>query len=302
VNDVTVGGVSVGFTVESETEITVAMPNRGVSAAPLAVEIVADDWSRTLTGAEGVNYLALTAPSPAKGASSGGDLVTISGSGLSFGGSPTVTVDGNAASDVTVVNDGTLTFKTPAGSLGVVDVVIGGLGLANGESVALEDAWEYEISLSLSVSPSVVSFSVTPSGGVGSGYNVATVKTDSPTGYKLSMESNGADLVCEGNALYVMPSVVSDGVLNIAVGKHSAWGWNVVAPVADGGSWTGTVPDEPSVWKTVPVGTPDTLATTSAASAIAGDDYGIFFGAIADWEQPACKYKQDLTVTAIINP
>jgi hypothetical protein len=300
VNDVTVDGASVGFTVESDTEITVAMPNRGVSAAPLAVEIVTDDWSRTLTGADGVNYLALTAPSPAKGASLGGDLVTISGSGFSFGGSPTVTVDGNAASDVTVVNDGTLTFKTPAGSLGVVDVAIGGLGLTNGESVVLEDAWEYEISLSLSVSPNTVDLSVTPGSGASWGYALTAVETDNPNGYELTLKSNGANLVCEDNPSYTIPSIVSDGALTIAGGNHGAWGWNVVPP-APTGSWTAGVPDTPSSWKTIPVATPAQLANTTTPSVSGGNKYGLYFGAIADHGQVACKYEQVLVITAVIN-
>jgi hypothetical protein len=303
VNDIKVDGVSVGFTVESETEITVDMPNRGVSAAPLAVEITADDWSRTLTGAEGVNYLALTAPSPAKGASSGGDLVTISGSGFSFGGSPTVTMDGNVASEVTVMDDNTLTFKTPAGSLGVVDVVIGGLGLTNGESVALEDAWEYEVSLSLSVSGGGnVAFSLVPGGGANSGYTVATVKTDNTDGYKLTLESSGGNLVCESNASYTIPSITSDGTLTIATGNHGVWGWSVIPP-SPTGSWTAGAPDEPNAndWKTIPVGAQTQMADTSTPSALAGDDYGLYFGAMVDNVQPACEYKQVLTVTVTGN-
>jgi hypothetical protein len=40
---------------------------------------------------------------------------------------------------------------------------------------------------------------------------------------------------------------------------------------------------------------------TDAASAAAGDDYGIYFGAVADYGQVACRYKQILTITVLPN-
>jgi hypothetical protein len=147
-----------------------------------------------------------------------------------------------------------------------------------------------EPTLSLSVTPSDVGFTIGPGAGSSYGYTIATVETDNPNGYKLTLESSGSDLVCEDNSSYTIPSITSDGALTIASGNHGAWGWNI-----------GTVPIEPSDWKTIPVGTPAQVADTSAPSALTGDDYGLYFGAMVDNVQPACKYKQTLTVTVVGN-
>jgi hypothetical protein len=42
------------------------------------------------------------------------------------------------------------------------------------------------------------------------------------------------------------------------------------------------------------------MADTSAA-AVAGEKYGVYFGAKVDTGQAACKYGQTLTVSAVVN-
>ena len=64
----------------------------------------------------------VTAVSPSSGTSDGGTPVTISGT--HFTGASSVTFGGNAATNVTIVNDTTLTANTPAHAAGVVTVVV----------------------------------------------------------------------------------------------------------------------------------------------------------------------------------
>jgi hypothetical protein len=164
--------------------------------------------------------------------------------------------------------------------------------------------WGYEYkeaTISLAVTPNDVSFVVIPGSNGSSGYTIATVETDNPGGYSLSLESNGAELVCEDNGSYTIPSIASDGGLTIAGGNHGAWGWNVVAPAAAGGVWALGVPDVPTTWRTIPFGASATMANASTPSTIDGDKYGLYFGAIADNGQASCHYKQVLIITAVPN-
>lgn len=64
----------------------------------------------------------ITEISPATGPAAGGTAITISGT--NFAPDATVTVDGDAATDVVVVDHDTITAKTPAGEAGEVDVVV----------------------------------------------------------------------------------------------------------------------------------------------------------------------------------
>ncbi|MBB5752874.1 IPT/TIG domain-containing protein [Prosthecomicrobium pneumaticum] len=64
----------------------------------------------------------LTSLSPDFGVTTGGDSVTLTGTG--FTGATGVTFGGTAATDLSVTNDTTLTVKTPAHAEGAVDVVV----------------------------------------------------------------------------------------------------------------------------------------------------------------------------------
>jgi hypothetical protein len=186
----------------------------------------------------------------------------------------------------TSVSDTEVTVVMPAAPAGTGELRVG-----NGIDSPIGASYTYEsVSLSLSVSPSDIGFTVAPGGGGGYGYAVATVETDSASGYKLTLESNGADLVCEDNAAYTIPSIATDGALTIASGKHGAWGWNV-----------NTVSTEPTSWRTIPIGTPAQIANTNTPAATNGDDYNLYFGAVADNAQAACRYRQTLVVTATAN-
>ena len=74
---------------------------------------------------------AVSSCSPDKGGMAGNTLVTITGSG--FTGFTSVTFDGTAATSVTIVNDSTITCRTPAHAMGAVNIVVSNIyGSATG--------------------------------------------------------------------------------------------------------------------------------------------------------------------------
>lgn len=75
-----------------------------------------------------------SAVEPAFGRTQGGTRVTITGSG--FTGTPTVTFDGDPATEVIVRSDTTLTARTPAHAEGTVDVVV--------DAVTFADSFTYD--------------------------------------------------------------------------------------------------------------------------------------------------------------
>lgn len=73
--------------------------------------------------------LTVTAIFPSSGDSIGGKTLDITGTG--FAGTPTVTVGGNAATNVVVNSATSITCTTPAGTAGLVSVVVDGVTLSN---------------------------------------------------------------------------------------------------------------------------------------------------------------------------
>ena len=86
-------------------------------------------WIDTAERMGGFTYVApavitVTGVSPASGLTTGGEPITITGSGFAGSAAPTVTLGGTAATDVTVVSDTSLTATTPAHAAGAVDVSV----------------------------------------------------------------------------------------------------------------------------------------------------------------------------------
>jgi len=114
------GTPGVGFSVVNDTTITVASPAHAEGPVDVIVQApVGDSAPATFT------YLPLpviTGVAPANGPETGGTAVTITGTG--FTGTTGVTFGGTPATDVTVVDDTTITATTPAHAPGAVDVVV----------------------------------------------------------------------------------------------------------------------------------------------------------------------------------
>jgi hypothetical protein len=97
----------------------------------------------TLDNIEGsplLRPLTLTACTPNTGDQAGGEAVVLAGTGFSIG-IPSVTFDGDAATDVVVVSDTSITCTTPAhGSAEAVDVVVTRIA---GVTATLTDGFTY---------------------------------------------------------------------------------------------------------------------------------------------------------------
>jgi hypothetical protein len=291
----------------STTELECVVPawpgNGGAStwiqtSKPIDVVVTAAIGSETLAAGYTYQALRINSVAPDHGPTTGGNVVTITGYNfkpLATMADPVVRYRYDDAEHhqfyiiLTLISATDTEIKVEMPARPAAET--GWISVQNEFVESTLRGYSYEsVSLSLSVSPSDIGFTVAPGGGRGYGYAVATVETDSPSGYNLTLESNGADLVCEDNASYTIPSIATDGALTIAANNHGAWAWNV-----------NTVPAEPSSWRTIPTGTPAQIANTSAQSATNGDDYNLYFGAVADNTQPACRYKQNLTITAVGN-
>ena len=125
---VTFGGVAAtSVNVVSDISLTCVSP-AGTGGTTVDVVVTNDNGAATLTNSYTYYPLpTLSSVSPTTGSSAGGESVTLTGTGFSdnFAGTNTVTFDGNAATNVNVVSDTSITCDTPAGvSCGAVDVVV----------------------------------------------------------------------------------------------------------------------------------------------------------------------------------
>jgi hypothetical protein len=104
------------------TTLTATTPVHATGATDVVVTN-SDGQSNTL--ANGFTFVApptITNISPSTGIKTGGDTITITGT--NFVSTPTVTIGGTSATNVTFVNSTTLTVTTPAHSSGAVNVVV----------------------------------------------------------------------------------------------------------------------------------------------------------------------------------
>jgi len=136
---VTLGGLALdALDIMSDTTIAGTTPAAS-AAGPANLVVTTPGGNAMRTGA--FTYLApltIAFVSPGEGPTSGGTLVTVSGTGFRAGmGATTVTIDGNALTDVMVQSTQLLTGRTPAGTPGAKTVAVttttdGPVTLANG--------------------------------------------------------------------------------------------------------------------------------------------------------------------------
>jgi hypothetical protein len=292
VTGVKVDGAALGvgnYTVVSDSQLAVEVPSHGVTSSPVAVEVTSVVWGTvTLSGADGLNFVEITSPSPAVG--SAGDVVTFSGSGFSAFTAPEVdiTFAGASGSDITIVNDNTITVKVPmnpvVGSFGAVDVVL----TLGSESLTFVDGFAYESFLKIGVDKPILNMSGSP-GQLISDHVTINVKTDNPTGYNLTIETDDIALTCtddETQKITALPEVA--GTM-----QDNKWGYavdNEVTPTTPS-SWTGLTVAGASLKNT----------TTPQADPTSGEDTRVWFGTRADYTLSACSYTGSVTFTAVAN-
>jgi hypothetical protein len=248
----------------------------------------------------------ISAVIPDHGPVNGGYTVEINGSGFNSE-LPTVTIGGNACTNVTVLNDSQLTCTVPAGTTGAVNVVVAN---TSGSATKTGGFVYTELFINLASSTGatidhdnnpatpaipVVSINGTPSGGINYDHFKLSAVTNNPGGYNLTLTSSSTDLTCSTNPAYKYTSLIADGTL-----AKGNWGWNWSA---------GTGVNQPSSWRPIPNPDLEFASLTEASgpshdgSHANPDNYILYYGANTDWiTTPPCIYKQDLLVTAVINP
>jgi formylglycine-generating enzyme required for sulfatase activity len=120
---VTIGGVpATSFTVMNQSTVQATTP--AGAAGPVNVQVTTA--AGTTTVSQHFTYMPASVSSivPNQGAAAGGMLITITGTYLGL--TTSATIGGTPCTDLTVVNSGTVTARTPPGVLGDADVVIMG--------------------------------------------------------------------------------------------------------------------------------------------------------------------------------
>jgi hypothetical protein len=115
------------FTVDSDTQITVTVP--AGSAGTVDVIVTTSGGTSSTSAVDQYTYVAAPVVSgitPSAGPTSGGTVVTITGTG--FTDAMAVNFGAHAATTFTVVSDTQITATAPAGSAGAVDVTVSTVG------------------------------------------------------------------------------------------------------------------------------------------------------------------------------
>jgi len=196
---VTVGGNPVtNLTVVNDHTITMYLP-AGAPGAVTDVALSNENGTTLLTSAFRYHALpTVTGISPDQGATQGGELLTLSGTGFlaDQAGVNTVTLGGTPALNVMVLNDSTLMFEAPANASGNADIQLSNF---NGHT-ALTAAYSYYIPLELS--------SVSPSQGLAVGGTDITL-----TGSGFAFEALAPDAVRIDGVPALNLTVVNDSTL-----------------------------------------------------------------------------------------
>lgn len=245
---VTVGGTAAtGVTVVNDTTITALTPAGVVGPADV---VLYAPYGASTTGTGAFTYTTpppgatpaptVTSISPNSGSTNGGTAVTITGANFVTG-SSSVTIGGNPATGVTVVNPTTITAITPAHAAGATDVIVitpNGGGVGTG--------------LYTYVVPTPTVTSISPSSGPVVGGTFVTI-----TGS--NFVTGGTTVTFGGNAAVGM-TVVNSTTITASTPAHAAGAVSVVVTTAGGSNSTTFTYIQPA--PTVTSISPDTGPTT----------------------------------------
>ncbi len=223
---VTFGGTAgTSVSVVNDTQLTVTAPPHLAGT----VDLLVTTGSGTSSNTAADNYLygaalpVITAVAPGSGPLSGGNTVTITGTG--FTGATSVTFGGTAGSSLSVASDTSLTVVAPAHAAGVVDIVVTTPIGSNTNTAA--DNYTY------SNAPFILSLS--PAAGPTAGGTVVTI---SGVGF------TGATGVTFGGTAATAYTVNSSTQITATAPAHSAGTVNVVVTGPDGSSPTDGASDD----------------------------------------------------------
>ncbi len=219
----TLGGAAVvSLVVVSATQLTATTPPHAPGAVALVVSNP-DGQAATLAAAFTYNAAAaptLTGVAPSSGPSTGGTVVSLSGSGYTNG--TTVSFGGVAATSVQFGSASTLTATTPAHAAGAVDVVVRN---ADGQTATLGAAFTF----TQAAAPAVTG--VAPASGSANGGTLVSI---SGTGF-----AAGASVSIGGVPASAV-AVLDASSMTAVTGAHAPGTGDVVVRNPDG--QTGTLP------------------------------------------------------------
>lgn len=213
---VTFGGVpATSFTVDSDTQITAIAP---AGTGLVDVTVVGAGTCGTGTAPGAYEYVAapvIQSVTPGEGPTTGGTVVTITGTG--FTGATSVDFGGTAATSFTVDSDTQITATTPAHAAGQVDVAVTTAGGPSGPGQFVY------------VPPASIT-SIAPSSGPETGGTTVTITGSGFT---------NATGVAFGNADGSNVTVVSDTELTVTTPRHAPGAVDVVVKSPFGDSQAG---------------------------------------------------------------
>jgi hypothetical protein len=247
----------------------------------------------------------VTAVSPDKGVTNyTGAVITITGT--NFTDVNSVTVGGEACAQYNVVNNTTITCTLPsfvtAGTKSVLVTTAGGTNSAN----TLYTAVEKYLTLS---APATVSIGALPDT-FSSGLSTATVSTNSPSGYNLSLQSSSANLTETMTPTAVIPTIsgytsaspASASVVSGLIGTQAFWGYRVTGQGSFGASTAAetNAPATAYAWATIP--TTITLVRsgnqTDNLTANIPQNTDVWFGVSPAMSNTSGSYTVSITYTA----
>ncbi|HVV67086.1 MAG TPA: IPT/TIG domain-containing protein [Candidatus Saccharimonadales bacterium] len=242
----------------SSTQITATTPAHAIGATDVTVTNY-DGQSDTASG--GFTYAPppqVTGASPDSGLTTGGDSVTLSGSGFVAG--ATVKFGSNAASNVTVVNSSTITLTTPANNVGSSSITVTN---PDGQAATLSGGFTY-------MNPPPAPASIAPDHGPTSGGTSVTITGSDfiPPSTSSNTWSTVAGKSTQSTFGYSSTAVIGDKIYRFGGYSDSPTGAsNAIysAPVSDPTTWTDT-------GKTLPA------SFGSASFAIVGNTMYLFGG------------------------
>jgi hypothetical protein len=205
------------FTVNNDGSIFATAPTE--AAGIVDITVTTPSGTSTTGSADKYTYYgpAVTLVSPTSGPTSGGNNVTIGGSG--FSGATAVYFGSTAATSFTINNDGSITAVAPAESAGTVNITV---TTPNGTS-AISSADQYSY-----VAPPVVS-SVSPNSGPTSGGTQVTIWGSGFT---------GATAVWFGSVEVTTFTIRNDGEIVVYSPAEAAGTVNIVVDTPYGASMT----------------------------------------------------------------